>query len=61
MQPSQIVKLIECINNNNQVFGRRWAYHDNNDIIEKANIDWNTIDLKKYTNFRYDENLISTL
>ena len=58
MQPSQILKLIECINSNNQVFGRGWAYHDNNDIIKKANIDWNTIDLKKYTHFRYDENLI---
>ena len=27
-------------------------------IIEKSNVDWNKIDLKKYSNFEYDENIL---
>lgn len=58
MQQSQIETLIEKINNNNQLYNRGKSKYDNNEIIEKANVDWDKIDLRKYSNFEYDEKLL---
>ena len=58
MQQNQIEKLLENINKNNQIYNRGKAHFDNNQIIEKSNVDWNKIDLKKYSNFEYDENIL---
>lgn len=58
MQPTQIENVLGAINENNQVYGRGWAYHDNNDLIKKSKIDWTKINLENYKNFRYDESLI---
>ena len=58
MQQNQIEKLLENINKNNQIYNRGKAQFDNNQIIEKSNVDWNKIDLKKYSNFEYDENIL---
>ena len=58
MQQNQIEKLLESINKNNQIYNRGKAKFDNNQIIEKSNVDWNKIDLKKYSNFNYDENVL---
>lgn len=58
MQQNQIERILENINKNNQLYNRGKAKFDNNQIIEKANVDWNKIDLKKYSNFEYDENVL---
>lgn len=58
MQQKQIEKLIENIDKNNQLYNRGKAKYDNNQIIEKSNVDWNKIDLKKYNNFEYDEKVL---
>lgn len=58
MQQIQIETLIEKINNNNQLYNRGRAQFDNNEIIEKANVNWEKIDLKKYSNFEYDEMIL---
>ena len=34
------------------------SMYDNNEIIEKANVDWDKIDLRKYSNFEFDEKLL---
>ncbi len=58
MQQNQIERILENINKNNQLYNRGKAKFDNNQIIEKSNVDWNKIDLKKYSNFEYDENVL---
>lgn len=58
MKQSQIEKILENINKNNQLYNRGKAKFDNNQIIEKSNVDWNKIDLKKYSNFEYDEDIL---
>ena len=58
MKQSQIEKILENINKNNQLYNRGKAKFDNNQIIEKSNVDWNKIDLKKYSNFEYDEYIL---
>lgn len=54
----QVKKLIEIINTNNQIYGRGRAESDNNDIIKRANIDWQNINLDDYEKFEYDYRLL---
>lgn len=58
MDLMQVKKLIEIINTNNQIYGRGRAESDNNDIIKRANIDWQNINLDDYEKFEYDYRLL---
>lgn len=58
MDLMQVKKLIEIINTNNQIYGRGRAESDNNDIIKRANIDWQNINLDDYEKFVYDYKLL---
>lgn len=58
MDLMQVKKLIEIINTNNQIYGRGRAESDNNDIIKRANIDWQNINLYDYEKFEYDYRLL---
>ncbi len=58
MDLMQVKKLIEIINTNNQIYGRGRAEFDNNDIIKRANIDWQNINLDDYEKFEYDYRLL---
>lgn len=58
MDIMQVKKLIEIINTNNQIYGRGRAESDNNDIIKRANIDWQNINLDDYEKFEYDYRLL---
>lgn len=58
MHSKQIIELISEINKNNQIYGRGRSLHDNNEIINNANVDWKKIDLDSFENFKYDERLL---
>lgn len=58
MKQKQIEKIIENTNKNNQIYNRGKAKFNNNQIIEKANINWNLIDFNQYINFKFDQHIL---
>lgn len=58
MQQNQIEKIVEYIDKNDQLHNRGRAKCDNNEIIEKSNVNWEKINLNKYSNFEYTEEVL---
>lgn len=60
MTRSQIEKLLEAVNKNNQIYSRNRAYSTNTEIAERVKTIWgNDFDYTPYPNFKFDREILT--